>query len=683
MMFCETSLRKGPVTPIASAPPSSNWTPDTSDALTAFESLSSGVERFLYIFDGASCQRTSVQAGGIASGLIGAARSWVDPTVDAAMATTVAGNDPENDPRPTLGTTASIVGAVFDGDRTSDLYNSRLTLPYLTAQRGIIGVVYYLNREDSGAAEAFIETPLFRGQAYWGAQGTTAPHARAGSTVLTSAGGSSPYQAWDIAWFKYDQNVPYLAVRRKDGEWVEASLNGGTPWIDGAKLLGRGSYSGTAGPPFLGTIRSVIYMGELPADDDEEQIVVDAALIGTAITDTAPEDGGEEPPPPGGGVGTPLTTALRTVNVSNRTQLLAALDVGEVQPGDHIVLANGTYSGDYTTEKAGADGAEIVIRAANPQMAVISGRIILNHNYYTTYQLSLPNINSYDGNVYVDADYCRVLRCKFDGAGRGVKLARTSPRYTEIAYNYFEDNLNAIQVLIATSGSVRQYTHIHHNHVKGGSRTQMEHGSNESHSDTPSASTIEYNFFEDNSSAGSYVLGLKSSEHIVRFNTIKNAGTTYCQQRHGRDCQWIANAFINSAGCLIRGVGHLVMGNYKSPGSPTGRFADIGPQAGSIRQAEFESRPVTGETDWPACDDSTFIGNLPLVRIGGGGSDSTYNNAGTLCKPRNIRVESAEGAWLIDREDGSYPSVRTTTESQTVPLYVVLTAADVGLEADL
>jgi hypothetical protein len=79
---------------------------------------------------------------------------------------------------------------------------------------------------------------------------------------------------------------------------------------------------------------------------------------GTAVRfGTASSPNPQNPPP------------LRTVNVSSAAQLIAALSAA--QAGDHIVMADGTYNGNFKSTASGTAAAPIVLRGGRG--AVIDG----------------------------------------------------------------------------------------------------------------------------------------------------------------------------------------------------------------------------------------------------------------------------------------------------------------------
>jgi poly(beta-D-mannuronate) lyase len=116
---------------------------------------------------------------------------------------------------------------------------------------------------------------------------------------------------------------------------------------------------------------------------------------------------------------------LRTVNVSSSSQLASA--VAAAQPGDDIVLANGSYAA-FTITRDGTAANPISIRAANRGQAIInSGVLELNGTSYITINglgiTTSGGARTTDGESYKMAvwlqgtDHCRVTRCTFHLSG--------------------------------------------------------------------------------------------------------------------------------------------------------------------------------------------------------------------------------------------------------------------------
>jgi len=243
----------------------------------------------------------------------------------------------------------------------------------------------------------------------------------------------------------------------------------------------------------------------------------EAAYAGGASTGAAspaPSTGGQtggaaSPSTAGSVVIPPLGTPLRTINVSNASQLSSALS--SAQPGDHIVLGNGTYSGSFSVSRNGTSQNPIVIRSANPLGAQITSRMRIGASYNI-----LQGIHFNGGGIdFEGAQNTRVTRSHFNnitaraiharnssavlidynefssrkglnsGVANAVTLRRTNRNF-EIAYNYIRDfpyktaNYSDIAISsIMTGFGPNDYPtntahFIHHNlHINAGS-AEME-----------------------------------------------------------------------------------------------------------------------------------------------------------------------------------------------------------------
>jgi hypothetical protein len=250
-----------------------------------------------------------------------------------------------------------------------------------------------------------------------------------------------------------------------------------------------------------------------------------------------------------------------------------------------------------------------------------------------------------------------------------VRVARNQRKRFEIAYNYFQGGANPIQILITPNGTQALNGHVHHNHLKGCSGSSIEMGTNETHSAVPVEMLVEYNLIEE--CGDNTALGFKCSNSTMFRNTLLNCGNANLQSRSGRNNKFIANACIGGGGCLLRGDGHLAIGNYKDD-TFTGSWNDHVSPAGTMRQAQFEQSGFSG-TQWSAGDNTLWIGNIPSVRIGGG--SSTHDVMAS-----NNRVEASPFVLVPGKQTGT---TTAETASREVPIYTVLTAAEVGPEAGL
>lgn len=106
------------------------------------------------------------------------------------------------------------------------------------------------------------------------------------------------------------------------------------------------------------------------------------------------------------------------LNVTNSTQLTSAMS--SAVAGDEIVLANGMYSGTFTTNNAGTAGSKITLRAANRHQAILVGDNVCDR--------------SHEGLVLADA-YWIVKDLKFTQHGRAIRI--TAPN-VEVAHNILD-----------------------------------------------------------------------------------------------------------------------------------------------------------------------------------------------------------------------------------------------------
>ena len=209
---------------------------------------------------------------------------------------------------------------------------------------------------------------------------------------------------------------------------------------------------------------------------------------------------------------------------------------------------------------------------------------------------------------------------------------------------------------------------IHHNHIldhaaKNGGAIHC--GAHRSHTNNPIDMLAEYNLVER--SQASTILGCKASNITYRFNTVRDCPRP-SQSRHGRNCQWIGNAFLNSSSIRLRGAGHTMIGNYKE-GGPSGMNHDFVAASGSVTQDSFATSRM--KTAHPAAESCLLVGNIGPVWIGGGFETDP------LVKARNNRVEAPKGrvTLVADRQIDSTESLVTTL---VIPSYVIVGRDEVG-----
>lgn len=379
------------------------------------------------------------------------------------------------------------------------------------------------------------------------------------------------------------------------------------------------------------------------------------------------------PPDPTGNDGT-IPIALRTHPVANAAQLsnaLAGVGIsGGLQPGDHIVLTgSGNFSGTFNTSKAGTADAPIVIRADTFLSPNISGRINLRHSYNCVYGLRFSTAQN-DGNIYIDADDCRAIRNSLPSIGaRGIKAA-DGARRAEIAYNSINGGTSGIQLKVVGNSTTPSNHHVHHNLITNSSSNPIEQGTNGTHSGVPSACLVEYNLVKNSGNNSS--VAVKSSDHVLFRNTLRDCGRARMQARHGRRCIFMSNSLFNSAGILLNGTDHISIGNWSDYAYGTGNYDVHGAACGDKYQDDFEGINWGSVAYHPPAERCLFIGNLPYVRIGAGGLSLPL-------KPNNNRIESTTSSWQINSNQTN--TTMSTVLSRVVPGTVPLTDSMVGPNA--
>ncbi len=252
---------------------------------------------------------------------------------------------------------------------------------------------------------------------------------------------------------------------------------------------------------------------------------------------------------------TDLPAALKVKNVNNHASLLNAL--ATVNPGDHIVLADGNYSG-ISISRSGTKDFPIVIKADKLLGAKItSGSVSIKAKWVIVYGLDFVVSNIKIGQDS-PAEDVSIWRCRFrDNTGgtndTGMKSAIRTYNAKRVDIAYIEVTNWKGGLLFGTKDGSRDIT-VRYSLFKNTPKGYVENGSEaiRTLSGQPELFLEEINllvhrnrFAEWNSD--SETISIKSSKVIVRQNTQENCWGTF-NNRNGSGNLFDANWSKNSMG---------------------------------------------------------------------------------------------------------------------------------------
>jgi poly(beta-D-mannuronate) lyase len=269
------------------------------------------------------------------------------------------------------------------------------------------------------------------------------------------------------------------------------------------------------------------------------------------------------------------TLNAATITVTSLSALQTAINNAE--PGDIIILANGTYtaSADINVSKQGTASQPITIQAQSIGGATIGGtngfNIVSPASYIIIKGFKFTHSAS-QATMASGTSFCRWTRNIFETPGAGENLVLNGSDH-EVDYNTFQHK-NALGRFIAVRGSgsqIAQRLHIHHNYFfdqqpQSGNGAETVQFGLSGYSLSSSNSIIEYNLFEE-CEGENEMISIKSSAVTIRYNTIRNCPAQFTL-RHGNFCKVYGNYFINTPGIRIFGDDHIIFSNHFENCSP-------------------------------------------------------------------------------------------------------------------
>ncbi len=259
--------------------------------------------------------------------------------------------------------------------------------------------------------------------------------------------------------------------------------------------------------------------------------------------------------------------APQAVSVSSISTLSTA--IANAVPGDSIKLAAGKYSGGtIRINRSGTAAKPITISAASVGAVEIAGstKLDLTGASHVVVEGFVFTSNA-DLTVPVGATANRITRNVFSSDKGGAYLTVAADD-TEVDHNTFQNKTTAgvfLQVNGAGAHDMAKRVHVHHNYfynhqfkgANGGESIRFGL-SGRQHGDAQGL--IEYNLFEK-ADGDSEALSVKSSNNVVRYNTLLNSRGTI-SLRHGWGTRVEGNFVIGGhSGIRFFGNNHVVINN--------------------------------------------------------------------------------------------------------------------------
>ena len=276
--------------------------------------------------------------------------------------------------------------------------------------------------------------------------------------------------------------------------------------------------------------------------------------------------------------GTPGTTgggsSGSTTTVTSISALQSAIDSSD--PGDTIVLKNGTYSvSSAVSLGSGASGTStepVTIKAETVGGVTLTGAS--SFSFSGVHDISIQGFRftqSTTMDVGSSSKAVDFVRNEFVFAQSAEHNLIVRSDDSEIAYNWFHGK-STIGVYLGIEGpgtdTVAKNTHIHHNYFSDQTFTGTNGGESIRLGTSPKAlssgnAIVEYNLFE-HADGDPEAISVKSSGHTIRYNTIRNSKGGIVL-RHGNGNKVLSNYILNGGnGIRIYGNDHVIMNNYVS-----------------------------------------------------------------------------------------------------------------------
>jgi poly(beta-D-mannuronate) lyase len=282
----------------------------------------------------------------------------------------------------------------------------------------------------------------------------------------------------------------------------------------------------------------------------------------------------------------PLPATARTVEVTDSDSLTFALAM--LTAGTTVVLADGTYDGDYSVRVAGTADAPVVVKAANPGRAVLAAgsAVVVKKSAHVVVD-GLTFLGGANTMLKLESsNNVRVAHNTFDrgssgeGSSKWLYVGGADSHHNRIDHNTFQNKTDSgnYVTLDGSETQVSQYDRIDHNRfLKIGPRAENEKEAVRlgwSEISMSSGFTVfEYNLLEE-CDGDPEIVSVKASDMTVRYNTVRRSQGVV-SLRHGDRNALYGNVILGekrpgTGGIRMYGVANRVFNNYVAGTTGTG-----------------------------------------------------------------------------------------------------------------
>jgi hypothetical protein len=262
-----------------------------------------------------------------------------------------------------------------------------------------------------------------------------------------------------------------------------------------------------------------------------------------------------------------------TINVNSISSLQSAIN--SANPGDVIIMANGSYSlsSSLSIARAGTSSSWITIKAASTSGVTIGGSGGISFASPAAFVSFEGFVLTHSGSISLPSGThdIRVTRCTVQltiATGTTTSYFGISGDNMEISYCELSNKATLGEMLdISGSGSqVARNLWVHHNYFHdfsspGGNGAETIRWGLSGLSLSTGNGICEYNLFV-NCVGENELISNKSSGNTYRYNTFLDSVGAQMSQRHGNFNLIYGNYFKNTDGIRIYGDNNQVFSNY-------------------------------------------------------------------------------------------------------------------------